>query len=250
MESFIVLTYPVLLLVAPFWYSLDALFGRRLPRSSPSRLWGPVLQFLDLLRDRNLFGIILGFFCFDYFWYVVLTWLPDYLVKGRSIPIGKAALLAALTFFIFGIAEPIGGWLADYLIKLGWNETRTRKGIVTVGWVTGLLLIPAGFAESNTTALICMFGAALVGLSTGNLLAILQCCAPPDKVGIWTGAKNYSGNLGGITAPLLMGFLLKRTGSYGYGFALGALILIIGLIPYWFIVQELKPPGPEQPEPA
>ena len=113
MESFIVLTYPVLLLVAPFWYSLDALFGRRLPRSSPSRLWGPVLQFLDLLRDRNLFGIILGFFCFDYFWYVVLTWLPDYLVKGRSIPIGKAALLAALTFFIFGIAEPIGGWLAD-----------------------------------------------------------------------------------------------------------------------------------------
>ena len=214
MESFIVLTYPVLLLVAPFWYSLDALFGRRLPRSSPSRLWGPVLQFLDLLRDRNLFGIILGFFCFDYFWYVVLTWLPDYLVKGRSIPIGKAALLAALTFFIFGIAEPIGGWLADYLIKLGWNETRTRKGIVTVGWVTGLLLIPAGFAESNTTALICMFGAALVGLSTGNLLAILQCCAPPDKVGIWTGVKNYSGNLGGITAPLLMGFLLKRTGSY------------------------------------
>ena len=135
-------------------------------------------------------------------------------MKGRSIPIGKAALLAALTFFIFGIAEPIGGWLADYLIKLGWNETRTRKGIVTVGWVTGLLLIPAGFAESNTTALICMFGAALVGLSTGNLLAILQCCAPPDKVGIWTGVKNYSGNLGGITAPLLMGFLLKRTGSY------------------------------------
>jgi len=241
-DSFIVLTYPILLLISPFWFLLDYLFGGLLPRSSPSPIWGPVLKFLDLIRNRNLFGIILGFFCFDYFWYVILTWLPDYLVKGRGIPIQKAGPIAALVFFIFGIAEPIGGWLADHLIKRGWNETRTRKGIVTAGWVTGLLLIPAGFAESNTTALICMFGAALVGLSTGNLLAILQCCAPPDKVGIWTGVKNYSGNLGGIAAPLLMGYLLKQTGSYGYGFAVGAIILILGLIPYWFVVQELKPP--------
>jgi hypothetical protein len=36
--------------------------------------------------------------------------------------------------------------------------------------------------------------------------------------------------------------LLKRTGAYGYGFSVGAILLILGLIPYWFIVQELKPP--------
>jgi MFS family permease len=247
---FIVLIYPILLLLAPLWLLLNALLKGRLPQSSPSPIWGPALQFFELLRNRNLFGIILGFFCFDYFWYVLLNWLPDYLVKGRGIPIEKAGPIAAVTFFIFGIAEPIGGWLADHLIKRGWNETRTRKGIVTVGWATGLLLIPAGFAESNTTALICIFGAALVGLSTGNLLAILQCCAPPDKVGMWTGVKNYAGNLGGITSPLLMGYLLKKTGAYGYGFAVGAVILILGLIPYWFIVQELKPPAEEQLKPV
>jgi ACS family D-galactonate transporter-like MFS transporter len=90
--------------------------------------------------------------------------------------------------------------------------------------------------------IVCLFLAAGVGLSTGNLLAILQCCAPPTKVGTWTGVKNYSGNLGGIMAPLAMGYLIKQTGSYGYGFAAGAIILILGLIPYWFVVQELKPP--------
>jgi MFS transporter, ACS family, D-galactonate transporter len=245
-ESIIVLTYPFLLLLSPVWFLLYALLPNRLPHSSGSQTWGPILRFLDLLRNRNLFGIILGFFCFDYFWYVLLTWLPDYLVKGRGMPIEKAGHLAAIVFFIFGVTEPIGGWIADHLIKRGWSETRTRKGIVTIGWVTGLLMIPAGFVKSDSAVLFCIFGAACVGLSIGNLLAILQCCAPPEKVGTWTGVKNYAGNLGGISAPLVMGYLLQRTGSYGYGFAVGAVILILGLIPYWFVVQELKPPGPDK----
>ncbi|MBI4166450.1 MAG: MFS transporter [Acidobacteria bacterium] len=241
-ESFVVLFYPFLLLLSPLWFLLNALLANPLPRSSESPTWGPILRFFELLRNRNLFGIILGFFCFDYFWYVLLTWLPDYLVKGRGMPIEKAGHLTAITFFIFGVTEPIGGWIADRLIRRGWSETRTRKGIVTIGWVTGLLMIPAGFVKSDATALFCIFGAAFVGLSTGNLLAILQCCAPPDKVGTWTGVKNYSGNLGGIAAPLLMGYLLKHTDSYGYGFAVGAILLLLGLIPYWLIVQELEPP--------
>ena len=241
-EGFVVLLYPFLLLLAPFWFTLRALLPRHIPQSSAVPVLGPMLNFLNLLRNRNLFGIILGFFCFDYFWYVILTWLPDYLVKGRGIPIEKAGPLAAITFFIFGITEPMGGWLADTLIKRGWNETRTRKGIVTVGWTTGLLMIPATLANDVSVAIPLIFGAGCVGLATGNLLAILQCCAPPDKVGIWTGVKNYSGNLGGILAPMAMGLLLSRTGSYAPGFAVGAIILVIGLIPYWFIVGELKPP--------
>ena len=239
-EALAVLSYPFLLLLAPFWLLFRFLLPGRIPESSSSSILGPMLGFLNLLRNRNLFGIVLGFFCFDYFWYVILTWLPDYLVKGRGIPIEKAGPLAAITFFIFGITEPIGGWVADTLIKRGWNETRTRKGIVTVGWTMGLLMIPAGLAESNLAALACIFGAAGVGLATGNLLAILQCCAPPDKVGVWTGVKNYSGNLGGILAPLVMGVLLSRTGSYAPGFAVGAVLLVTGLIPYWLIVGELK----------
>ncbi len=242
-ESYVVLLYPILLLLSPIWFLLDYLTGNRLPRSSDSPTWGPLLRFIDLLRNRNLIGIVFGFFCFDYYWYVLLIWLPDYLVKGRGMTIERAGYLAAIAFFIFGIAEPIGGWLADHLIKRGWSETRTRKGIVTIGWLSGLLLIPAGFVKSDSTALVCIYVACFVGFSTGNLLAILQCCAPPDKVGTWTGVKNYSGNLGGIGAPLVMGYLLKQTGSYGYGFAVGAIILILGLIPYWFVVQELRPPG-------
>ena len=80
-----------------------------------------------------------------------------------------------------------------------------------------------------------------MGMATGNLLTILQCCAPFEKIGIWTGAENFAGNLAGIVAPLAVGILIRRSSSYVPGFELGAIILLAGLLAYWFIVGRLEP---------
>src|SRR5690348_11914309 len=64
-------------------------------------------------------------------------WLPDYLFTVRHMTILQAGLSASLPFLIFGVSQPIGGWLADYLVRFGWDETRTRKGIVSVAFLTG-----------------------------------------------------------------------------------------------------------------
>lgn len=194
--------------------------------------------------NRNLLGICLGFFCFDYYWYLLVTWLPDYLVTVRHLTILRAGFYTALPFLVFGVSEPIGGWIVDRLIRFGWDETRTRKGMVTIAFLTGLLLIPASRVESANAAITLLLGASLVGLATGNLLVILQSCAPPEEVGVWTGFENFAGNLGGIAAPLVTGLLIRETGSYAPAFALAAGVLVAGLVAYWFIVGELKPaPG-------
>jgi nitrate/nitrite transporter NarK len=194
-----------------------------------------------ILSSRDLLGICLGFFCFDYYWYLLVTWLPDYLITVRHLTVMHAGVFASMPYFIFGAGEPIGGWIADRLIRRGWDETRTRKGIVTIAFLTGLFLIPAARAETPVGALALIMGGSLVGLASANLLVILQCCAPPDEVGTWTGIQNFGGNVGGIIAPLATGVLIARTGSYLPGFALAALVLIAGLVAYWYIVGELKP---------
>lgn len=190
--------------------------------------------------NRDLLGLCLGFFCFGYNWYLLVTWLPDYLMEVRHLPVLKAGFSAALPFLVFTVGEPLGGWLADVLVRRGWDETRTRKGIVTISFAMGLLLIPATLARTPETAILLVAGASLVGLSSANLLVILQRCAPPAEIAAWTGMQNGIGNLGGISA-LVTGYLIGRTGSYVPGFALGPIVLLSGTLAYWFIVGKLRP---------
>ncbi len=222
-----------------------AVFPARAVRARARAARAPVLPGAGLGRivhfNRNLLGICLGFFCFDYFWYLMVTWLPDYLYQERHLGIVKAGLYAALPYAVFGISEPIGGWIADRLIRRGWDETRTRKGIVTIGFLFGLLIIPAARVATAGAAIALIVGSGLVGLATANLIVILQSCAPPGEVGLWTGFENFFGNIGGILAPLVTGLLIKWTGSFLPAFILGPAILLSGLISYWFIVGRLEP---------
>jgi nitrate/nitrite transporter NarK len=194
-----------------------------------------------LLRNRDLFGLCLGFFCFDYYWYLLLTWLPDYMVNVRHLTTQWAGIYTALPFMVFGVSQPLGGWLADRLVKAGWDETLVRKGILSVAFTTGLLLIPAAQAESANAALLFLMGACLVGFSTANQLVILQSCAPPSQVGLWVGIYNFVGNLAGIIAPITTGIIIKQTGSYTPAFVLAAVMIAAGQFAYWFIVGKVNP---------
>src|SRR5258708_9931465 len=187
-HTFLLLGFAGLVWMVP-WFCV---FPRRMQPankavvSPPSGMSSPIRWRAFL--NRNLLGICLGFFCFDYYWYVLLTWLPDYLVTARRLSIVQAGFYASLVFFMFGVAEPVGGWIADNLIRRGWDETRTRKGIVTGAFFMGLLLIAAMRASDTRMAFELWIGGCLVDLSTGNVLTTVQCREPLETVGICTRA--------------------------------------------------------------
>jgi ACS family glucarate transporter-like MFS transporter len=208
-------------------------------RAAPARL---TESFAALLTNRNLIGVCIGFFCFDYYWYFLVNWLPDYLVTSRGLTIVKAGIFASLPYFVFGVSEPIGGWIADRLIRVGYDETRVRKGIVTVAFLMGLCLIPAARVTTPGTAVALIIAGCLVGLATGNLLVILQSCAPPEEIGLWTGVYNTVGNIAGILSPIITGFLIAQTGSYTPPFILAAALIAAGPLAYWFIVGDISRP--------
>jgi MFS transporter, ACS family, D-galactonate transporter len=195
-----------------------------------------------LLANRNLFGICLGFFCFDYYWFFLVNWLPDYLVTSRGLTIVTAGIYAALPYLVFGVCEPVGGWIADRFVDAGYDETRVRKTIVTVAFLMGLFLIPAARVNSPGAAVALIIGGCFVGLATGNLLVILQGCAPPDDIGLWTGVYNTVGNIAGIVSPIITGFLIAKTGSYTPPFVLAAALIALGPIAYWVIVGSISRP--------
>jgi ACS family D-galactonate transporter-like MFS transporter len=193
-----------------------------------------------LLTHPTLAGISIGFFCWDYFWYFVISWLPSYLYSVRGVALPRLALFGALPFLIFAVAEAIGGWGAASLVRRGGDLSRVTKGFIAAGFAFGLLVIPAALVESSALSIGFLLAASLSGIACGNMLAIPKIGAPEDQVGLWTGVQNCVGNIGGVLAPIVTGYLIARTGSYVSAFFLVAAILVVGAASYLFVVPRLS----------
>jgi MFS family permease len=237
--SFSLVGFAALVWLLPWFLVTPAQFRAPRPAAAPGPSSSVAQRVGALLTNRNLLGICLGFFCFDYYWYFLVNWLPDYLVTSRGLTMMRAGIYAALPYLVFGMSEPIGGLIADRLIVSGWGETKVRKGIVTFAFLTGLLLIPAARVDSPGAAVALIIGGCLVGLATGNMLVILQNCAPRAEIGLWTGIYNFVGNIAGILSPIITGVLIAKSGSYTPPFVLAALLIAIGPLAFWFIVRDV-----------
>ena len=66
------------------WFLVTPSQLRAPRRGDPRRRFRSVSESARLVTNRNLLGICLGFFCFDYYWYFLVNWLPDYLVTSAA----------------------------------------------------------------------------------------------------------------------------------------------------------------------
>src|SRR5215471_5959975 len=55
-------------------------------------------QAVMLLRRRTVFGIFLGFFAYDYVWFVFITWLPGYLSLERHFTPNELAIYSSVPY--------------------------------------------------------------------------------------------------------------------------------------------------------
>lgn len=239
--TFAVVGFASMVWLIPWLLTVPKNLRAAAPVAAPNPTGNYAAAFTALTKDRNVLGICLAFFCFDYYWYFLVGWLPNYLVTVRGLTLVKAGFMASLPYLVFGLCQPIGGWAADRLIRRGWSEERARKGISTVAFLTGLLLIPAAQVTGDYAALGFIMGGCLVGLATANLLVLLQNCAPREQIGMWTGVYNFIGNIAGIVSPLITGYLIAQNGgSYVPPFLLAAAMIALGPLALWFIAGKTK----------
>jgi MFS transporter, ACS family, D-galactonate transporter len=208
------------------------------------------IDWSSLARNRALAGICLGFFCWDYFWYFLISWLPSYLSTVRHMSMPKIALFGGLPFLIFAAAEAAGGWTAGVLVRRGASFSVVTKSFVTAGFLIGLLIIPAALAETSSASVAFLLASSLAGIGCGSLISIPKFCAQEDEVALWVGIMNCAGNIGGVIAPLVTGIVIARTGSYVPAFLTTAVMMAIGILAYTLIVPSLEPAAATAPPPG
>jgi MFS family permease len=209
------------------------------PARRPDAHQGERVDWRGLVRSRALLGICIGFFCWDYFWYFLISWLPTYLSTVRHMSMAGIALFGGLPYLIFAGAEAVGGLGAGALIRGGADLSRVTKGYVTAAFLIGLLIIPAAIVESTSASIAFLLASSGAGIGLGCLISFPKICARESEVALWVGIMNAAGNLGGVIAPLVTGIVVQKTGSYVPAFLTVAVVLVVGIVAYTMIVPPL-----------
>ena len=54
------------------------------------------------------------------------------------------------------------------------------------------------------------------------------------------GVQNFSANLAGISAPVITGVVVDRTGSFSSAFLIAAAVALVGMLAYGVIVRRIE----------
>ena len=192
-----------------------------------------------LLRHRTVLGTFLGFFAYDYVWFVFAYWLPGYLRLERHFTPAQMAFHASVPFLVMSVVIVLSGFATDRLIAAGFGELRVRKTFIAIGFAIALAIVPAGLVHDNATSVwLLLTSLCGIGVAAPNTWSITQACCSKQLVGTVSGIQNFGGNVAGIIAPWLTGAIAYRTGSFAAAFAVCGFILVGGALAYWLLMNE------------
>jgi MFS family permease len=202
---------------------------------------GDVATLGMILRTRSLWGSGLGHFSSNYTFYFMLSWLPYYLVKERGFSNLEMSQLASSAYLVNAVFAMGGGWAIDRFIARGGSVNFGYKlvmGGTHLGSIACMLCMTAG---PRPVALASLFlYEALCGLQSPGVFAIAQILAGPAATGRWVGIQNTIGNLAGIVAPALTGFVIDWTGHFTLAFVFAALVGVVGFAGWVFMIPSIR----------
>jgi len=215
--------------------------GGATPEGIPTGGSGSMLGYL--LRNRKVWGLTIGFSAYGYSFYLFLTWLPGYLEQSLHMSILKSAGYATIPWIFATLSDLlIGGFLIDYLIVRGYDETKVRKAVLVVGMLVGLSVFGAVTTTQPLWA-ITWITIALAGLSAAAPVgsSIVSLIAPRGGTGTIGGIVNFCNNLMGVAAPIVTGFVVGLTHSFAGAFLIAGAVLLVGIFAYVIVLGRIEP---------
>jgi MFS transporter, ACS family, glucarate transporter len=195
----------------------------------------PTLRRLrKLLSDRNVLLLSLSYLCMNYAYYLLSFWSYLYLIQIRHFSGIEGGLAGAVPWIGAGVGAGAGGFISDWLAeRFGVRWGYRIVPLVALPGAGILLLVTLHVATSyaavaSLTAAFCM-----VELTEGAYGAAVMQVARRDVAAAF-GVLNTGGNVGGIIAQPIMGFLTS-TGSWSSAFISGTVFAWVAAA-LWFVI--------------
>jgi sugar phosphate permease len=186
-----------------------------------------------------VWGAMIVNFCYGYFTFYCMTWMPAYLVEQRGLSLEKSGLYTFFSFAGIAIVALVAGWAADRVIARGGDPVFVRKAFVIAGFIGACTVLLGAYSSSLGMALFWnVFSLSFLGLATANNLALCRLTLiPKPAIGLVTGVQQVATSLAGGVAASLSGWLLHVSGSYDLPMLVIFAFLIIGALACWILLR-------------
>jgi MFS transporter, ACS family, D-galactonate transporter len=204
-----------------------------LGRSTRKVSWGA------LFGTPLMWGTCLATFCYMYFVYFCMTWMPTYFKERYGLSLAASGWFTFMSFAGMGTIAILSGWAADRLIARGRNPVTVRKVFTIVGFVLAFSEVFGAFSNSTTiTLFLAVFSLSGLGLATANYWALTQTLTPASASARVAGIQNTAANLAGIASPWITGSLVQKTGNFNAPLIAIGFWLLVGIGCYLFVIRE------------
>ena len=166
----------------------------------------------NLLRPRQVWGVILmrAFTgpLTTFYWF----WLPLYLVRGRGLTLASMAGMASLAYFLGGLGQAGGGYFSGWLIRRGHSVDAARKFTCTLGGLIATVctfLVPMA-GSARVAGLLAGMGILGANVMSNIQIAVITDVFPPSAQGRVTSLTGVSEGLMNMGVSLSTGFLVDH----------------------------------------
>ena len=187
-----------------------------------------------LLRQRTVWGMMLGFGGINYTNWLYTAWLPGYLQTARHLSLARTGWIAAIPFLAGALGMLTSGLVTDRLARARADLTRVHRRNI----VTGMLLSAGStflVARSQSTP------AATTGISFALFFihfagtsgwGYVQAVSLPGLVASLSALQNFASFMIASAAPVITGRLLDRTHSFTLALLMCSVVTLLGAVSY------------------
>jgi MFS family permease len=181
------------------------------------------VSYLAALLSPQVLILTIIYFLRNFGSYGSLFWLPTAMGKGMKLSDFAIGIVITIPYILAGIWMVAVAKSSDKSGERRWHMSLTLV-------VSGGAFLAALFVQRFPILSFALLSIAVAGVyaSLGPFWALPTETLPRKVVATAMGLINAIGNLGGYFGPVVVGYFLKRSGGFIYGFGLLGIVLLVG----------------------
>ena len=188
------------------------------------------LGYRGLLRSPSMWGLAISQGCAVYSVYLYLSWLPNYLQTARGLSLVNSGLFTSVPYFVGAALIILTNWVGDRLLTPQAMHSGARRNVV----VACLLLSAVGMAIPFVGSLTLVVILTILPVSFSGTASATNAALANDLLRSQADSGRafafmvLGGNVFGLLAPIITGYIVQATGSFSSAFILAGALSLFG----------------------